>query len=272
MKRLALIVAVALAVVACGGSDNEDASTGSSSSSASASTSDETTTTESEETTEEATTTTTEPEVLPLPANSSPFVVAEGIVDFPPGAPGELSVVAQAAALDRSGSLPVIVRNMTDEALIDISVTGTARDAGGGLVASGEDQGLQPTVVEPGAIAFGYVYFGFDVQGASSFELSVDGTELDDAFFGPGDLAIVEYNRTGDAIIGILRNDSEEEVTGPIGVDLLCLDEAGTPVETTRTYAEPDTAAPGATVSFSFDFFGDPPCERFLLAGSGYQF
>lgn len=252
MKRLAVLCVVAVAVAACGGGEDEGAARPSGSGSAA--------------------TTTAAREVVPLPASSSPFVVAEGIGDLPPGTPGEVSVVAHAGALERSGSLPVIVRNMTDRPLIDVGVSGVARDASGGLVASGEDQGLQPTVIEPGAIGFGYVYFGMDVQGAATFELTASGTDLDDAFFGPGDLAVAEYNRTAVAIVGILRNDSSDEVTGPIAVDLLCFDEAGTPTETSRTYAEPDVAAPGATVSFSFEFFGDTPCERFLLAGSGYTF
>lgn len=274
MKRVVVLGVLALLAIGCGGDDGSGDEQ-SSSSSASASEVDETTTTEVDETTttEEPTTTTTEPEVAPLPANANPAVAVEGGVEFGPGTAGELTVVAQAASLDRTGSLPVVVRNMTDEPLAAIEATGTARDGAGGLVASGQSQGFQPFVVGPGEIAFGYVYFTTDgVPDGSTFEIAVTGDDPDDLFAGSIDLTVVEYNRTADSVIGVLRNDSSSPVSGPISVDMLCVDAANVPLESRRDYAEPDEAAPGATVSFSVDFFGDPPCDRFLLGGNGFDF
>lgn len=240
-----------------------------------------TTTTEAdaeEEDEDDATTTTdasttTEPPVAALPANANPAVAVEGGVEFGAGTPGQLSVVAQAAGLDRSGSLPVVVRNMTNGPKANVAVTGTARDAGGALVASGESQGFQPFLVGPGEIAFGYVFFSSaGIPDGSTLEFGISGADPDELFAGSIDLTVAEYNRTEDAVIGVLRNDSGVEATGPIGVDMICFDAAGTPTEQRSTFAVPDVAPPGATVSFSFDFFGDPPCDRFLLGGNGFDF
>ena len=73
------------------------------------------------------------------------------------GEPGEVSVVATAAGLDRGGSLNVGMRNNTTGNVGRIELAGTARDAAGTLVGSGSDQGIDPAIVAPGEIAFGYV-------------------------------------------------------------------------------------------------------------------
>src|SRR5689334_10934541 len=61
-------------------------------------------------------TTTTKPTTTTLAVN--PLGPTAGLLRgtealaLPPGTPGELSVIVQAVALDPSGSLPIVVRNM----------------------------------------------------------------------------------------------------------------------------------------------------------------
>ena len=59
------------------------------------------------------------------------------------GEAGVVSIVAAAATLDASGSVPIIVRNRTNAPVGQIDVSGTARDGAGALIASGSSQGLE---------------------------------------------------------------------------------------------------------------------------------
>lgn len=227
--------------------------------------------TEAAETTEAATE--APAEVVPLPPNANPALAVVGVDTLPAGEPGKLSVIAQASELSSSGSLPIVVRNMTDKPVARIQVTGTARDASGTLVGSGSDQGFTPFVVGPGEIAFGYVYFGFDgVPEGTTFELSVSGSKPGDVFLGGVDLVVAEQNRTGDSIVVALRNDTDKEISGPISLDLMCFDEAGVPTGTGFGFTDQDTAAPGATVTGTISIILARGCDRYILGGSGYDF
>jgi hypothetical protein len=181
-------------------------------------------------------------------------------------------VVAQGAAVDDTGSLPVVLRNMTDGPLSQLDVTGSARDTGGALVGSGESQGFSPSIIQPGQIAIGFVFF--EVEGlpkGTTFDLAATGEKPDSAV-DKVDLPVVELNPSGTAIVGTLRNDTTRKVKGPIAVNVLCFDDANIPTRSMVAYARPDTAAAGATVTFSADFGDTPPCPRFLVGGTGYAF
>ncbi len=93
---------------------------------------------------------------------------------MPTGTPGEVAVIAQTAGLDRSGSLPVVVRNNTDSAVSGIELDRAGPPRRRVLAATGSSQGFEPAIVEPGEIAFGYVYFDYDAEvDGAEFELSV---------------------------------------------------------------------------------------------------
>ena len=121
-------------------------------------------------------------------------------MSLPAGDPGVVAVVSVATALDSSGSLPVIVRNNTANTIGQIEVT-VARDAAGSLVGSGSSQGFEPVVVEPGEIAWGYVYFGDIAGDGLTFGLRTSGEEP--GYFQP--VEITELNAIGDQIIGTLH-------------------------------------------------------------------
>jgi len=208
----------------------------------------------------------------PAGPDASPYVEAIGDVstlELPVGDPGEVSVVAVSPSLDRSGSLPVVVRNNTPQPVGPIDVAGTARDSSGALVASGSSQGFKPVVVAPGEVAYGYVYFGDEVPPGASFDLTVSSDAVTDYFM---PVLITELSATGDQLIGILMNDASTTVSGPIGVDAICFDANTSAILSTQgSYAEQDELAAGATGSFSIDLFGDQ-CPRGLISASGYGF
>ena len=225
---------------------------------------------EAEEPEAEEPATTDAPMVDPAAPDGSPYAVAFGdigVVSLPAGDPGVVAVVTAAAALDGSRSLPVIVRNNTASTVGQIEVTGTARDAAGTLVGSGSSQGFDPVLVEPGEIAWGYVYFG-DIEGEGiTFELSTSGEEP--GFFLP--VEITELNATDDNLVGGIINNLESEVSGPIGISGVCFATDGTLADTFSTFAEQDDLPPGGVGSFSANFYGDP-CSIGLVAASGYEF
>lgn len=212
-------------------------------------------------------------EVVPAAPDASTLVKAFGNVGaltIPAGESGKVSVVLMGSALDRSSSLPVIVRNNTSEVLGSIEVTGIARDSAGNLAGSGSSQGFKPALVNPGEIAFGYVFFGDVVGDQLVFELSATG-EAPNSFFNSIPIQITELTVSGDQIIGLVTNTSDKSVSGPISVDGVCFSESGTLIGDVSGYAEQDELAPGAQGSFSIDLFGEP-CPIGLLSSSGWDF
>ena len=206
--------------------------------------------------------TTAPPTTAPTPAvpaapDASRYVAAfgdMGVVSLPAGDPGVVAVVATGAALDRSGSLPIVVRNNTANVIGRIEVTGIARDTVGTLSGSGSSQGFQPARVEPGEIAWGYVYFG-DITGEGlTFDLSASSVPPD-TYFAP--------------VVGVLTNTLDAGVSGPISVDGICFAMDGTLLGTVNSYAEQDELTAGGTGSFSLDLYGDP-CPIGLVGASGY--
>lgn len=117
----------------------------------------------------------------------------------------------------------------------------------------------------PGEISYGYVYFDSALAGAAfTFDLSVDAEATD--YFAP--VTVTEISNTGDQILGVITNDTDRDVTGPLGVDALCFAPDGT--ISGGSYAEQDDLAVGATGSFSIDLYGDT-CDAGLVAASGYN-
>ncbi len=208
-------------------------------------------------TTTAAPTTTT---VAAAPSNP-PSLYLGSPLNVPPGTPGQLGVVMNGQQTD-SGTVPVVVRNNTSDALASLDVTGTAR-SGGTLVGSGDSQGLVPAIVKPGEWAFGYVYFQSKVPAGSTFEFTVSGSKLSDLFQTPVDLQIPEVNMTqgaiGPSLVGIVKNPSSSAVEYPVSVDVLCFQ--GTTLLSAQNGFTSGNApvAAGGTGSFSVDLLGSCP-------------
>lgn len=206
----------------------------------------------------------------PAAPDASPYIVAFGDisgVSLPDGDPGEVSIIASGTTIGTRGSVPMIVRNNTGDVVGNIEVSGTARDAADALVGSGASQGFQPKTIEPGEIAFGYVYFDTELTGSSfAYDFTVN-TQPPNEFF--ASVTVTEVNNTGDKIIGTVANEGDGEVTGPIRVETLCFNDDGTFRVDADAYVEPYDLPVGGTGSFSIDLF-DAPCPNGLIAASGY--
>lgn len=208
------------------------------------------------------------------PSTSSALEVV-GTVTIPEGPPGELDVVLLGALDDASGTVPVIVRNNTDSPAYNLEATGTARGPDGSLAGSGSSQGFEPAAVEPGEWAFGYVFFSAAVPGGAEFDIAAT-ADTDQGFAASlgASLSEVTTNRDqfGQYVVGIVTNDSDEEMTGPVSVAIACFDRTGAQVLDVHSgFAESDSIPAGGTSSFTVDLF-DAPCPNFAVGASGYSF
>lgn len=206
------------------------------------------------------------------PSNSS-YLLLDGSPLIPDGSPGQLAVVLIGSP--DGGSVPVIVRNRTSEAVSFTVVSGTARDSSGSLVGSGESQGFEPAIIGPGEWAIGYVYFGWDdLPADATFDLAATGQPVDEYFI-ELNATVEEFNRTqgsfGEAIVGIAKNTHDVEINGPVSVMVGCFSADGDRlISTYSAYTDGEGIAPGGTSSFSVDLFDD--CPVFALGVSGYGY
>jgi hypothetical protein len=86
------------------------------------------------------------------------------------------------------------------------------------------------------------------------------------------DLAIVEASFLGDRVVGVLKNDQDVTVTGPIDISVICLDAGGSIITHQSGFTDKEEAAPGENVPFQVSFYGGVDCTYFLVASSGYNF
>lgn len=262
MTRAALAVLLAVALSGCGGSETDTVRSGTGPSAASSSDVAAEPTEESEE-----------PETSAEPATSS-LLSVKGDFDIPEGEEGALSVVVIGTPDSGSSTVPVAIRNRTDQALSNLEVTGTARDAKGGLAGSGSSQGFAPETIQPGEWAVGYVYIDAKLNNDTEFDLTATGQEPDD-FMTAIDVNIVEVSLTkgqfGNQLVGIVENPTENEVQGPISVLAGCFTKDGTLIGTPNGFTEADSVVAGGTSSFAIDLF-DEPCEAWAIGASGYNY
>ncbi|HWJ61532.1 MAG TPA: hypothetical protein VNS19_06155 [Acidimicrobiales bacterium] len=270
--RVLFVAALALFVVGCGTTDdvrskpktNEGGTTVADGGDA------VTTTTKAD-----ATTTAAPKEVKPAAAQASEYVGGNVDPAFGPGEPGELSVVAVGTPDGEHDTIPFVVRNNTAGPIYEVSATGKVT-AGGKLVGSGEDQGVEPAVVAPGEIAFGYVYFSTTPPAGATVEITATASSEQDEFFGSVPMTIGTANIVpGDystSIVGEVTAPEDVEVTGPVNVFVLCVDAAGTLSGSYSGFTDGDASIlPGATATYTVDVYGDAGCPTFLIGSSGYE-
>lgn len=185
------------------------------------------------------------------------------------GTPGELSVVASGAYED--GDLALVIRNDTGEPVENVAVEIIGR-VDGELVATGGALGIQPFVVEDGALTIGYAYFsGAEIPEGAEFEFDVSADPAGtDEITGTRDLVVEEANGDEDAIIGILRNDHDDDIEGFLITAGVCFDETGAPTEYVQGIAGGGAFEAGDSTSFSLSTaLSDAPCSYFLVTGYG---
>ena len=210
-------------------------------------------------------TTTTQPTLEAVDPMSMASVKGLAPPAIPAGTEGKLSVVAQATALDSSGSLALVVRNMTSDPVAAIEVTGIARDSAGAVVASGSSQGFSPALVQPGEIALGYVYFEYDLaEQTLEYELQVSSRPPDDLFTEPAELVFADFNALPSGPAGVIRNEGDEAASFA-GVQVVCFDDQGTPTNSQQDFTDPTDIPPGGSAGFKVDLF-DGGCAHYLAA------
>jgi hypothetical protein len=202
---------------------------------------------------------------------ASPYLFGPGVELLPAGTSGEVEVVLQ--GVYDGNILPLIVRNNTDEPIGRVQVTGSARSAAGDLIAAGGDQGFNPSRVEPGSYALGYLYFdGAALPADATFEFNVSYSAPESGSFSSIDMTVIEATFLGDRIVGTLQNNHDVEMSGPIDVSIICLDAGGAILGHEQGFTDQDTVPAGESIPFQVSFFGGIDCTYFALASSGYSF
>jgi hypothetical protein len=214
----------------------------------------------------------TEPPATAPPSAATLF--GDSTLTFPAGERDSVAVVAFGPPLN-DGAMPVVVQNNNDHVVYEISVSGTARDAAGTLIGTGESQGVEPVELAPGGLGIGYVYFGLDtLPPDAQVEMTARG-ETSRQPLGRVGLTIQELNLVpGDysqQFVGTVKNETAEEVTGPISVLVACFDEGGQPIDTVNGFTNEDSLAPDTVGSFTLTLSDIDVCPRFLAGSSGFN-
>jgi hypothetical protein len=197
--------------------------------------------------------------IRPLDARHSPFVGGNRSPRLPSGQQGRLSVVAKGVY---DGSLPIIVRNNTSRTVNGIYVTGLATSASGRILATGDSQGFHPSLVKPGEITIGYVFFrDAQLPPNARYRLSV----AENRSTAQKDLVMTKASFATDRVIGIARNPRATEASLPAGT-VACF--VGNRL--LDTYEDPSdqiTVRPHGTLIFQVEVFD--ACPTFLVTAYG---
>ncbi len=202
---------------------------------------------------------------------ASPFIDGLPPVVVGDGTDGVLEVVAF-GSYDGS-SLPIVVRNRTPNTVIRIEVSAVARDQAG-ILATGSDQGLNPNLVAPGEIAFGYVYFGgADLPADIAYEFTVNGKEAVGElaeFENIRDLSPISHQIRDGRLLGELRNDHDRTLIGPIEAAVICFSSSSEVLDHHSDFTDQGEVDAGAIMPFSIDLFDDP-CPAYLFGAFGFE-
>lgn len=189
---------------------------------------------------------------------------------LPVGQTQEVEVIAVGAPV--RGAVPIAVRNNSGADVLLKGVLGIARDEAGKLAFSGNVSMMAPYVLHSGEVAIGDVYFGpDDLPDGLSYEFDPDTQDFnaDTAF--RQDLEVVEATRKETEIVGIVRNQTDEDLSGPFSVVAVCFDSEGAIQGYYATYAVANELAPGDTTQFTASFYGTGPCDAYLLGVNGFK-
>jgi len=217
---------------------------------------------------------------LPTPrdARASPYIGGNFSPRLPVGAPGRLSVVARGPGSSAVGTvIPIVVRNNTARTAVRIHVSASALSTSGRLLATGEDQTLNPNVVKPGEIAFGFVYFeDVTLPANARFRFNLTSTAPANVQFeNIRDLIVVESHRIQERVLGMLRNGYPVHLTGPIGASVACFSTSGRLLYVADDFTDQDQVGPRGTLPFQVDVsapYGTAglSCPKYLIGASGF--
>lgn len=215
----------------------------------------------------------------PPPAAATPSVATESALPYlfgnalpllPAGDSELVEVIV--VGLPVRADVPIAVRNNTGEDVVLKGVFGIARDSSGTLIASSDISSFSPYILPAGQVAIGSLYFGTtDLPRGVTVEFDPDAEPLEDARVTRQDLEIVEAAQQPDGIVGLARNGTDAQLSGPFRVVGVCVDQSGAIQGYYGAYAAKDSLAPGETTAFDATFYGTGPCDAFLIGSSGYK-
>jgi hypothetical protein len=169
--------------------------------------------------------------------------------------------------------VPFVVRNNSEGDVYDVRVTATAKDAGGRVVASGEDQGVRPFHVQPGTLGLGHIYFdGLVLPTDTVFEFRVETAPADELRYQrTRDLEVAEASLFEDRIVGQIENPQDGEIEGYISITVTCFDLSGFPLRDFWEFIETTSFPPDQLLPFQATLYGvqSQGCPAFLVAGNG---
>jgi hypothetical protein len=199
---------------------------------------------------------------------TNPYVFGNGFDLIPQGSTDEVEIVTQGPVVD--SSVPVVIRNNTDDVIGLREVLGVARDQSGSLIGTVEVSSEAPYKLEPGGIAIADVYWSVDsIPPDANLDLEIEyETWGEDAYY--QDLQIVEVTQTETGLIGIAENTSDHPVSGPFSVVGVCLDADGAIQGHYTGFADKYALEPGETTTFSATVYGTGPCDHYLVSAKGF--
>lgn len=210
----------------------------------------------------------------PAAPQQSPLLAGNAHPSFPPGQPGQVTVVYQAPIVPKETgtAVPIVIRNNTSKGVAHVDISASASDPTGKIVASGSSQGTDPSVIQPGQWSLAFIYFGpgTAVAAGDKMTFSVKTSAADTSSYNTAAIQVTQANLSGTSIAGGVQNTTGHDVQGPISVNVFCFDASGNPTYTQGgfTSGSGDLAA-GATDSFQVDFYNQH-CPSYLVGASGY--
>ncbi len=175
-----------------------------------------------------STTSTTEPSVVPT---QSPFLAGNVHPQFPAGVAGQVSVVYQApiSAQQNGTVVPIVLDNNSSHAVAHVDISGTAKDASGKVVGSGDSQGTSPSEIKPGQWTLAFIYFqsGDNLSPSDRLSFNVKTSPADMSPYNTAAVQVTQANVSGSSITGGVQNTTGKVVIGPISVDAYCFDASG---------------------------------------------
>lgn len=196
------------------------------------------------------------------------YVFGTGFNLIPQGSTDEVEIVAQGPIVD--STVPVVIRNNTDDVIGLQEVLGVARDRSGSLIGTVESSLSSPYKVEPSGIAIVSVYWGVDpLPSDAELDLEVEyETWEEDAYY--QDIQIMEATQTETGVIGIAENTSGRPAGGPFIVVGVCLNSNGAIQGYYSGSAHKNALEPDETTTYSTTFYGTGPCDHYLVSTNGF--
>lgn len=208
-----------------------------------------------------------------VPTQSS-FLAGNAHPQFPAGPVGKVSVVYQAPISPQQNgtAVPIVLDNNSSNAVAHVDISGTAKDATGKIVGSGDSQGTSPSVIKPGQWALAFIYFqsGNGLSSSDKMSFSVNTSPADTSSYNTAAVQVTQANMSSGSLTGGVQNTTGHVVTGPISVDAYCFDAKGLPFyEQGGFTSSSNDLASNATDSFQIDLSGQQ-CSSYLVGASGY--